>query len=102
MQYTFGKFWPNNHAHVSQGQNVSTEWLYLYFSQRDVSGIVTGAVQKKISQKNMNFLKFKLPDSRILKEFDKIIQPLFSKIRSIELKNYHLEELKGVLLSKLF
>lgn len=102
LQYTFGKFWPNNHAHVLQGKNVSTEWLYLYFSQRDVSGIVTGAVQKKISQKNMNSLKFKLPDSRILKEFDKIIQPLFSKIRSIELENYHLEELKGVLLSKLF
>ena len=102
LQYTFGKFWPNNHAHVLQGKNVSTEWLYLYFSQRNISGIVTGAVQKKVSQKNMNSLKFKLPDSQELKKFDKIIQPLFSKIRSTKLENYHLEELKRVLLTKLF
>lgn len=102
LQYTFGKFWPNNHAHVLQGKNVSTEWLYLYFSQRNISGIVTGAVQKKVSQKNMNSLKFKLPDSQELKKFDKIIQPLFSKIRSTKLENYHIEELKRVLLTKLF
>lgn len=102
LQYTFGKFWPNNHAHVLQGKNVSTEWLYLYFSQRNISGIVTGAVQKKVSQKNMNSLKFKLPDSQELKKFDKIIQPLFSKIRSTKLENYQLEELKRVLLTKLF
>lgn len=101
LQYTFGKFWPNNHAHVLQGKNVSTEWLYLYFSQRNISGIVTGAVQKKVSQKNMNSLKFKLPDSQELKKFDKIIQPLFSKIRSTKLENYQLEELKRVLLTKL-
>ena len=97
-----GKCWVNNHAHVLQGKNVSTEWLYLYFSQRNISGIVTGAVQKKVSQKNMNSLKFKLPDSQELKKFDKIIQPLFSKIRSTKLENYQLEELKRVLLTKLF
>ena len=58
LQYVFGKFWPNNHTHVLKGKNISTEWLYLFFRQRKVLNIVTGAVQKKISQKNLNSLEF--------------------------------------------
>ena len=44
LQYIHGKFWPNNHAHVLQGNKVSTEWLYLFFLQRNIEGIITGVV----------------------------------------------------------
>jgi len=54
LQYVFGQFWVNNHAHVIQGkQDISTEYLYLLFKQTPVSGIITGAVQLKINQGNL-------------------------------------------------
>ena len=77
LQYVFGKFWPNNHTHVLKGKNISTEWLYLFFRQRKVLNIVTGAVQKKISQKNLNSLEFSYPNKEDYLKFNEIIQPLF-------------------------
>lgn len=102
LQYISGKFWPNNHAHVLQGKNVSTEWLYLFFKQRKITSIVTGAVQKKISQKNLNSLSISIPDKDKLARFDTIINPIFKNIRIIESENHSLEKIKLELLSKLF
>ena len=102
LQYISGKFWPNNHAHVLQGKNVSTEWLYLFFKQRKITSIVTGAVQKKISQKNLNSLSISIPDKDKLARFDTIINPIFKNIRIIESENHSLEKIKIELLSKLF
>src|SRR5699024_10706514 len=102
LQYIFGKFWPNNHAHVLQGQNVSTEWLYLFFKQRYVSNIVTGAVQKKISQKNLNSLSISMPRKEELKRFDEIIQPFFGELRQNELENKKLAKIKETLMNKFF
>ena len=51
LQYVSGKFWPNNHAHVMQGKNgYSTEMLHCFLLKKNISEIVTGAVQAKISQ----------------------------------------------------
>ena len=91
LQYISGKFWPNNHAHVLQGKNVSTEWLYLFFKQRKITSIVTGAVQKKISQKNLNSLSISIPDKDKLARFDTIINPIFKNIRIIESENHSLD-----------
>src|SRR5699024_6921894 len=102
LQYIFGKFWPNNHAHVLQGKNVSTEWLYLFFKQRYVSNIVTGAVQKKISQKNLNSLSISMPRKEELKRFDEIIQPFFGELRQNELENKKLAKIKETLMNKFF
>lgn len=102
LQYISGKFWPNNHAHVLQGKNVSTEWLYLFFKQRKITSIVTGAVQKKISQKNLNSLSISIPDKDKLARFDTIINPIFKNIRIIKSENHSLEKIKVELLSKLF
>lgn len=102
LQYISGKFWPNNHAHVLQGKNVSTEWLYLFFKQRKITSIVTGAVQKKISQKNLNSLSISIPDKDKLARFNTIINPIFKNIRIIESENHSLEKIKIELLSKLF
>lgn len=102
LQYIHGRFWPNNHAHVLQGKNVSTEWLYLFFLQRNIKGIVTGAVQKKISQRNLNSLTIKAPDDYELTRFDSRMKPIFSKIRSLEDENIILSKLKQELLERYF
>src|SRR5699024_11412458 len=102
LQYIHGKFWPNNHAHVLQGNKVSTEWLYLFFLQRNIEGIITGAVQKKISQKNLNSLSVTMPNNEELSKFDNIIQPIFEHIRTLEEENERLLEIKKELLTNLF
>lgn len=102
LQYVFGKFWPNNHTHVLKGKNISTEWLYLFFRQRKVLNIVTGAVQKKISQKNLNSLEFSQPNKEDYLKFNEIIQPLFRDIRIRIKENKRLRQLKQELLKQYF
>lgn len=102
LQYVFGKFWPNNHTHVLKGKNISTEWLYLFFRQRKVLNIVTGAVQKKISQKNLNSLEFSYPNKEDYLKFNEIIQPLFRDIRIRIKENKRLRQLKQELLKQYF
>ena len=100
LQYVFGKFWPNNHTHVLKGKNISTEWLYLFFRQRKVLNIVTGAVQKKISQKNLNSLEFSYPNKEDYLKFNEIIQPLFRDIRIRIKESKRLRQLKQELLKQ--
>ena len=62
LQYVEGKFWVNNHAHIITGKNgFSVELLYLLFSLTSVQSIVTGAVQPKISQANLNKVPVIIP-----------------------------------------
>lgn len=102
LQYVFGKFWANNHAHIITGKNgFSVEELYLLFSLTHVQDIVTGAVQLKISQQNLKKVEVVIPSGKALKQFDDIIQPMFSKIRKLRLENGKLTALKDNLLPKL-
>ena len=102
LQYVRGKFWVNNHAHVLKGKGyVSTEWLYLWFKQTNVSGIVTGAVQPKISQTNLNRLKVVSPDKEQLIKFQKNIGIIFNKLVVLSNEITILTELRDLLLPKL-
>ena len=102
LQYVEGKFWPNNHAHVLQGrEGVTTEMLYCMLKDYNVTSIVTGAVQAKISQSNMKKILFPIPQIDILDDFSSFISPMFSKIRSIKVENSILERTRDVLLPKL-
>lgn len=102
LQYVFGKFWCNNHAHIITGKNgFSVEELYLLFSLTHVNEIVTGAVQQKISQQNLNKVGAVIPSKETLKEFDEIIQPMFSQIRRLRSENENLSSLRDNLLPKL-
>lgn len=59
VQYIWGKSWVNNHAHVLQGNNgVSTEHLMVFIKGTNIGSYVTGAVQLKLNQKNMNSIPF--------------------------------------------
>lgn len=102
LQYVFGKFWCNNHAHIITGKNgFSVELLYLLFSLTHVNDIVTGAVQLKISQQNLNKVEVVIPSAAELKEFDELIQPMFGQIRKLRLENDKLISLRDSLLPKL-
>ena len=102
LQYVFGKFWCNNHAHIITGKNgFSVEELYLLFSLTHVNDIVTGAVQLKISQQNLNKVEAVIPSVKALKEFDEVIQPMFEQIRKLRLENESLTNLRDSLLPKL-
>ena len=80
LQYVFEKFWVNNHAHVLQGKNeYSSNFIYLFLRKTKINNIVTGAVQPKINQANMNGIKLVIPKIEQVKLFDLIINPIFEK-----------------------
>lgn len=102
LQYVEGKFWVNNHAHIITGKNGFTvELLYLLFSLTSVKAIVTGAVQPKISQANLNKVPVLIPDANELDSFDRIIQPFFAQIRNLRAENDRLATTRDTLLPKL-
>ena len=102
LQYIFGKFWVNNHAHIITGKlGYSVEILYLLFKTTNVKSIVTGAVQPKISQGNLKNLPVIIPEKNILIKFNNIIQPIFQQIKNLKLENEKLTNLKNYLLPKL-
>lgn len=102
LQYVWGKFWVNNHAHVLTGKcGYSVESLYLLFLNTPVKSIVTGAVQAKISQSNLKAIQVIVPSQEVLDKFNELIQPYFSMIRQKGEENKRLENLRDTLLTKL-
>lgn len=102
LQYVWGKFWVNNHAHVLCGkQGISTEHLLLHLKDCNIAPFVNGAVQPKLNQGNMKRIPFMLPPPRISKAFTKTIEPLFAKIRANTDQSRTLATLRDTLLPKL-
>ncbi|RHA99627.1 restriction endonuclease subunit S [Coprobacillus sp. AM42-12AC] len=102
LQYVYGKFWVNNHAHVITGkEGFSVEELFLFFSLTNINTIVTGAVQQKVSQQNLKKVPAIIPTKEVLSAFDNIIQPIFAQIRTLRDENLYLADLRDALLPKL-
>lgn len=102
LQYVEGKFWVNNHAHIITGKNGFTvETLYLLFSLTNVQSIVTGAVQPKISQANLNKMSVVIPSEAELSDFNSIVQPIFAQIRNLRAENDRLASTRDILLPRL-
>ena len=102
LQYVTGKFWVNNHTHVLQGKGIfTTEFVYLVLKNTNVKHIVTGAVQPKINQGNMNSLPVIIPDIETLNAFQDVIKPIFAHVLEIEQQTATLAILRDALLPKL-
>ncbi|PMO81113.1 hypothetical protein BCT00_12255 [Vibrio breoganii] len=102
IQYIWGPAWVNNHAHVLQGiKSISTEQLMLFFQQTNINAYVTGAVQLKINQRNMNSIPFIKAPKEINERFYDVVAPLYAKIRAIKEENEQLAKLRDTLLPKL-
>ena len=102
LQYVYGEFWVNNHAHIITGkEGFSVEELYLFFSLTNIKSIVTGAVQQKVSQQNLKKVPAIIPSKEALSAFDDLIQPIFAQIRNLRDENAHLADLRDTLLPRL-
>lgn len=102
LQFVSGKFWVNNHAHILKGKDsFSTEFVHLLLSNTNIKHLVTGAVQPKINQANMNGLKIIMPEYEVLKKFDAIVKPMYEQILSNEQQIQTLIQLRDSLLPKL-
>ncbi|MFK3620170.1 restriction endonuclease subunit S [Pasteurella multocida] len=102
LQYIWGRSWINNHAHVLQGKgSVSTEHLMLFLSCTNISAYVTGAVQLKLNQKNMNSIPFLLAIDDVNSLFYEKIKFLYEKIRANSEENDFLIKIRDSLLPKL-
>ena len=76
LQYVYGKFWLNNHAHIMQGNDiVSTEYLYLALKESIVIHLVTGAAQPKINQENMSTIPIIVPPQIVMQQFNQKMKP---------------------------
>lgn len=102
LQYVWGQFWVNNHAHILTGRlGHSVESLLLLFKRTPVKSIVTGAVQPKISQANLRSIPVVIPPQSDLDAFNEMIRPLFDQIRQNQDQNKALAALRDALLPKL-
>ena len=102
LQYVWGQFWVNNHAHVLTGKfGFNVESLYMLFKQTPVKSIVTGAVQQKISQTNLCSIQVVIPPKKQIIEYNRIVEPLFTLFRKNKEEIKSLERLRNELLPKL-
>lgn len=102
LQYVWDKFWVNNHTHVLKGKSpFSTEYIYLLLSKTNITHLITGAVQPKINQGNMNKIESVLPTEKILNAFQEVIDPIFEKIKSNKNQIQTLTQTRDALLPKL-
>lgn len=102
LQYVWGQFWVNNHAHILTGKlGFNVESLLLLFKRTPVKSIVTGAVQPKISQANLRSIQVVVPPESELNAFNELTRPLFDQIRQNQDQNKTLASLRDALLPKL-
>lgn len=101
LQYIWGKNWINNHAHVLKGEKISTEFLVFTLRKINIESMITGAVQPKINQENMNKIEFVIGTESKNREYENIFTNIMNKYKNIIEENKRLEQLRDILLPKL-
>lgn len=101
-QYTYGKFWVNNHAHIVKGSNGYSEALvYAMLGTLNMQSIVTGAAQPKINQANLRNFEAVLPESEEAQLLSELLNPMLQQMLHHDQENEKLSELRDILLSQL-
>lgn len=102
LQYVWGKFWVNNHAHVLQGKNkVTTEYIYMMFKNTCIADLVTGCAQPKISQGRLSCKEILIPSDYYLSMWNNQTENIFKQIRFLYDQIKNLTEARDRLLPKL-
>jgi type I restriction enzyme S subunit len=102
LQYVYGKFWVNNHAHVIEGKNgFDVNSIYVLLKSTNIKSIVTGAVQKKINQGNLKSIKVVIPAKSLLTKYNQIIKENFELKINNEIEIQKLSRTRDTLLPKL-
>ena len=101
-QYTYGKFWVNNHAHIVKGSNGYSEALvYAMLGTLNMQSIVTGAAQPKINQANLRNFEAVLPESEEAQVLSELLNPVLQQMLHHDQENEKLSELRDILLPQL-
>lgn len=101
LQYIWEKSCINNHTHVLQGTIISTEHLMFALRKKNIETLITGAVQPKINQENMNKIKIIIATDDINIKFEEQIKTFVDKIKFNSIENITLTQLRNTLLPKL-
>lgn len=92
-QIVEGKFWVNNHAHIVQcNEKCILEYLAYLINGKDISGYITGSAQPKLSQANLNAMKFDIPSIKEQQDILSVLLPVEQKIRINKRINNNLEQ----------
>jgi type I restriction enzyme S subunit len=104
LQLTDGKFWVSNHAHILQCEDfIETKFLYYALKNQNIRAFVTGAVQPKLNQENLNSIQFPYPTKK--EERNNICEVLSSIDEKIAVNNKinsNLEKLSEILFKQWF
>lgn len=102
LQYVWGKFWVNNHAHILKGKNgFNEDSIFMMLKNTNVQSIVTGAVQLKINQANLKSVKVVIPSNEDILKFNNLIEPIFAEKRRVFEETQILINLRNSILPKL-
>ena len=102
LQYVWGQFWVNNHAHIISKNGIySVEFLHVMLKNTNMQSIVTGAAQPKISQKRLLGKKVIVPSADLVRLFSQKIEPMYERIRYLTEDNRNLTKQRDLLLPRL-
>jgi type I restriction enzyme S subunit len=103
LQMVGGRFWANNHAHVLRASS-ETETRFIYYALQTVTArpFMTGAVQQKISQRNLNRIEIPYPRECVRRGIVKVLGTLDDKIELNRKMNRTLEEMAQALFKSWF
>ena len=103
LQLVSGEFWVNNHAHVLQGEtDLDTRFLYYALGNTHIQGFVTGAVQPKLNQANMNRIPVYFPEKSTRERIVEILRSLDDKIELNHQTNATLEAIAQAIFKEWF
>lgn len=90
------------HYKLSDNARVSTNYLYSYMKQFNFESLgSTSSIAKAVNSKIIKALPVIVPSKEILGSFDSLVKPLFDQIKSNQMENQNLEDLRDTLLPKL-
>lgn len=97
-----GRFWVNNHAHIVQGRNgFSVEFIRDFFHFLDINAFLTGAVQPKLSQRNLMRIPLIVPPLEQLQHHAALASVIEERIHANNTESQTLAELRDTLLPRL-
>lgn len=101
IQYIWGPAWVNNHAHVLTGTPISTELLYFAIARKNVTSLITGAVQPKISMGSLKSLMLDLPPAETLPRLEGLVRGEMELFRTLRREIALLTDTRDLLLPEL-
>ncbi|MFF4461196.1 restriction endonuclease subunit S [Streptomyces mirabilis] len=101
VQYVWGDFWVNNHAHVLTGTAISSELLAISLRFTNVASLVTGAVQPKLNMRNLQRLSLRIPHEDHRHRVERLIARLWETVRLRRDETRTLVALRDTLLPQL-